>query len=583
MNAALLDPSPEASAPVRRFAFKGRVSTEDNQDPEASRNWQLSRSRALIEPAGGIIVAEYFDIGQSRSLPWMRRPQAAQLLADLANPDRGFDAVVIGEPQRAFYGNQYSLTMPVFTHYGVELWVPEVGGPIDPDSEAHDLIMSVFGGMSKGERTRIKLRVRAAMSAQAAIEGRFLGGRPPYGYRIADAGPHPNPAKAADGKRLHKLEPDPETAWVVRRIFREYLAGRGLFAIAEGLTRDRVPSPSQHDPARNTHRTGEGWAKSAVRAILRNPRYTGRQVWNKQRKDEILLDVNDVARGYETRLRWNDTGQWIWSDTIAQEPLVSAEDFEAAQAIMAGAGRARQASHETRERVRNPYALRGRLYCGFCERRMQGQYNHGVAYYRCRYPKEYALASHVRHPGNVYLREADVLPAIDRWLTVIFAPRRLTRTIAEMQAAQATPATPEPAAPARDTQATLAGCDARLARYQATLDAGGDPQTIAEWTRQVKAERAAALARDATQTLRNPSRRLTDDDIRALITALGNLRDVIRDARPAEKAAIYDQLDLKVTFKPGEAKIRAEVTIGPENYAEHAKQCGDTGRVRGGT
>ncbi len=578
MNAALPDPGPQASTPVKWFAFKGRVSTEDNQDPDASRNWQISRSRALIEPAGGIIVAEYFDIGQSRSLPWARRPRAAQLLADLANPHRGFDAVVIGEPQRAFYGNQYSLTMPVFTHYGVELWVPEVGGPIDPDSEAHDLIMSVFGGMSKGERNRIKLRVRAAMAAQAAIEGRFLGGRPPYGYRIADAGPHPNPAKAADGRRLHKLEPDPQTAWVIRRIFAEYLAGRGLFAIAEGLTRDRVPSPSQHDAARNTHRTGEGWAKSAVRAILRNPRYTGRQVWNKQRKDEILLDVNDVARGYETRLRWNDTGQWVWSETLAQEPLVSVEDFEAAQAIMAGGGRARQASHETRERVRNPYALRGRLYCGFCERRMQGQYNHGDAYYRCRYPKEYALASHVRHPANVYLREDDVLPAIDRWLTVIFAPHLLTQTIREMQAAQAPPATPEPAAPAPDTQATVADCDARLARYQATLDAGGDPQTIAEWTRQVKAERAAALARDATQTLRNPSRRLTEDDIRALITALGNLRDVIRDAGPAEKAAIYDQLDLKVTFKPGEAKIRAEVTIGPENYVEHAEQCGDTGR-----
>jgi hypothetical protein len=97
------------------------------------------------------------DIGQSRSLPWARRPRAAQLLADVADPGRGFAAVVIGEPQRAFYGNQYSLTMPVFTHYGVELWVPEVGGPIDPDSEAHDLIMSVFGGMSKGERNRVKL------------------------------------------------------------------------------------------------------------------------------------------------------------------------------------------------------------------------------------------------------------------------------------------------------------------------------------------------------------------------------------------------------------------------------------------
>jgi hypothetical protein len=40
------------------------------------------------------------------------------------------------------------------------------------------------------------------MRAQTELEGRFLGGRPPYGYRIADAGPHPNPAKAADGRQV---------------------------------------------------------------------------------------------------------------------------------------------------------------------------------------------------------------------------------------------------------------------------------------------------------------------------------------------------------------------------------------------
>ena len=469
-------------------------------------------------------------IGQSRSLPW-KRPRAAQLLADLADPDRGFDAVVIGEPQRAFYGNQYSLVMPVFAHYGVQLWVPEVGGPIDPDSEAHDLIMSVFGGLSKGERNRIKLRVRAAMAAQAALEGRFLGGRPPYGYRLTDAGPHPNPAKAADGKRLHKLEPDPATAWVVRRIFTEYLAGRGLFAIAEGLTRDGIPSPSQHDRNRNRHRTGEGWSKSAVRTIVTNPRYTGRQVWNKQRKDEILLDVDDVAAGYETRMRWNEAGRWVWSDTIAHEPLITAEDFQAAQAIMADGGRARRGSREVHQRVAHPYVLRGRLYCGYCGRRMQGQYSNRAPYYRCRYPREYALASHVTHPGNVYLREADVLPAIDRWLLAIFAPRRLEQTIREMQAAQ----DPGPAAltrPAQDTQALIVGCDTRLARYQAALDAGADPEAVAEWTRQVQAERAAVLARAASRDQHKPTPQLTEDDIRTLITGLGDLRDVIHDAEP---------------------------------------------------
>jgi site-specific DNA recombinase len=154
------------------------------------------------------------------------------------------------------------------------------------------------------------------------------------------------------------------------------------------------------------------------------------------------------------------------------------------------------------------------------------------------------------------------------------------QTIAELQAAQAPPATPGRAEPDEDTQAIIAGCDARLARYQAALDAGADPQAVAEWTRQVKAERAAAIARDATQTRHQPSRRLTEDDIRALITALGDLCEVIRGAGAAEKAAIYDQLGLKVTYLPGQDRLRAEVTVSPENYVE---QYGDTGRVRGGT
>jgi site-specific DNA recombinase len=365
------------------LAFYGRVSTEDQQDPEASRYWQLTRSRALIEPRGGVIVAEFFDVDKSRSIPWQRRPKAAALLAALKDPNRGFDAVVIGEPHRAFYGNQWGLTFPVFEHYGVPLWVPEVGGPIDPQNEAHELVMSVFAGMSKGERNRIKIRVRTSMAAQAQIEGRFLGGRPPYGYLIVDAGPHPNPAKAADGKRLHKLDLDPETAYVVRRIFAEFIEGRGIFAIAEALTRDGIPSPSAHDPARNTHRNGIAWSKSAVRAILTNPRYTGYQVWNRQRTDEILLDVENVALGHTSKMRWNPADKWVFSEQPAHPPIIAREDFELAQATLAGRGSKSQ--HRQHRRTRS-YPLRGVLLCGLCGRRMGGKFNNGHAYYLCRFP-----------------------------------------------------------------------------------------------------------------------------------------------------------------------------------------------------
>ena len=90
------------------------------------------------------------------------------------------------------------------------------------------------------------------MVAQAALEGRLLGGRPPYGYRLTDAGPHPDPSTATDGQRLHQLQADPNTAPVVQRIYREYLAG-AVYAIAERLTRDAertlpVPGPGHRVP-----------------------------------------------------------------------------------------------------------------------------------------------------------------------------------------------------------------------------------------------------------------------------------------------------------------------------------------------
>jgi len=206
-----------------RFAFYGRVSTEDWQDPVTSRARQLQQA-AMLVAGHGTIVAEFFDSGESRTLPWPRRPQAAALVARLADPDRGWDAIVIGEYERAFYASQYASTAPLFEHYGVSLWMPEVGGRVDGHAEDHEQTMLALGLSSKREITRTRIRVWTAMATQTREQGRYLGGRPPYGYRLGDAGPHPNKAHAAWGRRAHKLEPDPVTAPVVRWIFAQRLA-----------------------------------------------------------------------------------------------------------------------------------------------------------------------------------------------------------------------------------------------------------------------------------------------------------------------------------------------------------------------
>ena len=105
---AMVDPGQA----IGDVAFYGRCSTEDNQDPETSRGWQVSNAGKFVSPFGGVVSAEFFDIGQSRSVPWDRRRGASRQLAGVKDPPRGWSAVVVGEGTRCWFGNQFSLIAP---------------------------------------------------------------------------------------------------------------------------------------------------------------------------------------------------------------------------------------------------------------------------------------------------------------------------------------------------------------------------------------------------------------------------------------------------------------------------------------
>ncbi len=157
---------------VLRFAFYGRVSTEDWQDPVTSRARQLQQA-VMLAAGAGVITAEFFDTGESRELPWARRPQAGALVAQLADPERGWDAIVIGEYERAFYGNQYASMAPLFEHYGVSLWMPEVGGRVDWHAEDHECARSFKMRMAAS----FAVRTYGCEEGPAGVSRRGLGVR----------------------------------------------------------------------------------------------------------------------------------------------------------------------------------------------------------------------------------------------------------------------------------------------------------------------------------------------------------------------------------------------------------------------
>ncbi|PFG95371.1 recombinase-like zinc beta ribbon protein [Saccharopolyspora erythraea NRRL 2338] len=387
--------------PGLRFAFYGRMSTTEFQDRETSSRWQRDVATETIE-GRGVIVAEYFDQGCSRRLPWPERPSAAALLEDASSPDRGFDAVVIGEYERAFYGTQFHTVVTALREHGVQLWLPEAGGPVDLDDPAHQALMLMLGAQSQREVIRARHRVISAMQAQTRGQGRFLGGRPPYGYRLLDAGVHPNPAHARWGRRMHRLEPDPATAPWVRWIFQQRASKRSVASIARELNERGVPCPAGADRARNPHRPGTAWIVRTVVGILENPRYTGRQVWNRH---STITNADRTHTADDLgAVPWTDVDGWAVSKPNAHPALVDDTTFVAVQGT--------RAARKTHDGSTRTYLLAGLVICGVCQRRMYSHWAHHRAGYRCRHGHTSARTRPPGAPKNVYVREDHLLEGL---------------------------------------------------------------------------------------------------------------------------------------------------------------------------
>jgi site-specific DNA recombinase len=523
----------ELIAVIMLFAVYVRTSTEDHQSPDDSRRWQISEAERLIGPSGGKVAALYHDIDVSRSVAWSRRPEASRLLADAALPAavRGWEALVIAEPQRAFSGNQFGLVFPILTHHGVDLWVPEVGGRVDPDSEAHDLVMSLFSGLGKGERNRLRIRTRNAMHAHAA-EGRWLGGRPNFGYRLVDTDiPHPNPEKAA----------------VVRRIFELFDSGLGYKRIARVLQAEGVPNPGEVGP-RSHPRSAGVWTGSAVRGILINPRYLGRQVAGRQRRYDELVDATDAALGTSSRQRRQPLANWTFANAESWPPLIDVELWQRVNARITNTptGGSRRPRSEPGQ-----YLLAGRIRCAGCGKSMNGATMKHKPYYRCGSTRpDYAVPSAPNHPPTLAIREERIVEVIDAWLANITDPENQSDTVAKIVENDQTNVDREPAAVTRARREVLR-LTTELDRLLAAIRAGLDPVLAAGETRIVQAELADAEATVRAWDGATPDRAapLTAEQVNAVLTETGGLVGLLRDADRTEKAKLYADLNLSIEYQ----------------------------------
>ena len=544
-----------------------------------------------IDPEAAI-VATYFDVGESRSLPWRRRTQAQRLLTDLDDPARPWDAIVVGEGKRCWFASQFSEVAPVLEHRGVRLFVPELGGAYDPKNSTHYTLMTLTGGMSRGERQTVQERVRQSMAAQVEIQGRFQGGRPPHGYRAEGFAPHPNPRKAAEGFQL-KLVLDEPAAAVVRRIFDGWLAGESLREIAHSLNSDGIDCPSARDRARNTHRAADGWQATTIATILENPRYTGYEAWGKFRKVEILVDPDDPSWGHLTRLR-RSREPLIRSREQAHEAIVTVEEWVRAQAI-----RERKAAvglrSERSRRSAAAYALKGMIHCALCTRKMGAErYNTRMddpqrprhVRYRCRSRDLVSGNPHAAsHPANVRIKQADVLELLAEWMGELFSPEGIDATVDALVCAAAAPTLTS--VRTAQLRQRLHDAEVRLGRLHQSIEAGVDPVALVPRINAVQAEMDALTAEISVQPAAAAT--MSADEVAALVGEFANAsRQVFGlEADPADLYDFFKGINLSLVYDQPAGRLDAEINLAPKTLHPHAPELSSGGggkdRVRGGT
>lgn len=228
---------------MRAFAYI-RVSKE--REGGISPAIQLDEITRYCEAKGWTVAEVFRDLDMSASRMGADKRPALQEMLRRAE-DGECDVVVFYAVDR--------LARRMEDHYAILASLRDAGVAVDSVGQPYDgspegslmwdlsAALAAYGARQHGRRIRDSHRKLKAA-------GRYSGGHPPYGFRRIVPGPG--------------LEPDPDEAPTVLRMFDWVERGWTVTAIARHLNQEGVPT-----------RTGKPWLASVVYRIVHRPEYAG--------------------------------------------------------------------------------------------------------------------------------------------------------------------------------------------------------------------------------------------------------------------------------------------------------------------
>ncbi|WP_317854472.1 recombinase family protein [Chakrabartyella piscis] len=229
---------------------------------------------------------------------------------------------------------------------------------INTMSTQSELMLSILSSIAQSESENISENSKWSVQKRFR-DGTFRVSCIAYGY-----------VKDQDGEIII----DAEKSKIVRRIFDEYLSGKGTYLIAKGLIADGI----------ETARTSEQWGDNVIKVILQNPIYQG----------ELVLQKTYTAEGVPFIKKKNNGELPMFSIKDNHEPIVSKEEFQAVQEVFEY--RRKQAKIDDSGKNQNLYEFSGNLICKQCGNTFRRQ----KIYIRKPYEKvQWCCKTHIYNKG----------------------------------------------------------------------------------------------------------------------------------------------------------------------------------------
>lgn len=201
------------------------------------------------------------------------RPRMMEVLRRVESPD--VKAIVCKEPSRLSRGDLQDIgyLVKILRYTGTLVLTPRGCYDLRDDRDREQFERELMRG---NDYLEYQKKIMFDGKLIAVKSGHYIGSRAPYGFKKV--------AYKENGRTCRTLEPHPEEAPVVKRIFELYAGGLGSGKICDVLDADHIKPMD-----------GDKWVPNSINEMLQNPHYIGKVRWN-YRSHENHVENGEIKR-----------------------------------------------------------------------------------------------------------------------------------------------------------------------------------------------------------------------------------------------------------------------------------------------